>query len=75
MEEESYEVHKVVDKRVNKNRRVEYQVDWGPRYTQGRYTWEPEANLKNAKDKIGDYLQSLGGGAVDSERRKRKKKK
>ena len=70
-------VHKVVDKRISKSRRVEYQVDWGPRYGADRYSWEPEANLpvKNAKDKIGDYLQSLGAGAVDSERRKRKKKK
>ena len=75
MEEESYVVHKVVDKRISKSRRVEYQVDWGPSYGADRYSWEPEANLKNAKDKIGDYLQSLGGGAVDSERRKRKKKK
>ena len=75
MEEESYEVHKVVDKRVTKNRRVEYQVDWGPRYGADRYSWEPEANLKNAKDKISDYLMSLGAGAVDSGRRKRKTKK
>ena len=68
-------MHKVVDKRVTKNRRVEYQVDCGPRYTQGRYTWEPEANLKNAQDKISDYLMSLGAGAVDGGRRKRKTKK
>ena len=70
-------MHKVVDKRVTKSRRVEYQVDWGPRYTQDRYSWEPEANLKNAnlKDKISDYLMSLGAGAVDGGRRKRKTKK
>ena len=75
MEEESYEVHKVVDQRVGKNRRVEYQVDWDPRYGANRHSWEPEANLKNAKDKIGDYLMTLGAGAVDSGRRKRKTKK
>ena len=68
-------MHKVVDKRVTKNRRVEYQVDWGPRYGANRYSWELEANLKNAKDKISDYLMSLGAGAVDGGRRKRKTKK
>ena len=66
-------MHKVVDKRVNKNRRVEYQVDWGPRYTQDRYSWEPEANYVGAQDKIAEYLAQ--GTAVQADKPKGKRKR
>ena len=52
--EEEYIVEKIVDSRTHRGRK-EYLVEWAGYGPEGR-TWEPRANLKNAKDKVTEYL-------------------
>ena len=61
-------MHKVVDKRVSKNRRVEYQVDWGPRYTQGRYTWEPHKGESEEREGQDWRLPAVARGRGSGQR-------
>ena len=55
-EHEEFIVEKVLDKRL-KYKKVEYLVHW-KNYTITDRTWEPAANLKNARDLIIEYEQS-----------------
>jgi hypothetical protein len=56
--EEAWEVEQVVDKRVRKRGRgrpvVEYLVRWKG-YPDWEKTWEPEKNLRAAKEAVEDY--------------------
>ena len=56
--EEEYEVEQILDKRIRqygKSAKTQYLVKWKG-YPEYDATWEPEANLKNAQEKIQDYL-------------------
>jgi len=58
--EEAWEVESVVAERVRRfgrGRRVEYLVKWKG-YPEYEKTWEPEGNLKGAKEKINEYKKS-----------------
>jgi hypothetical protein len=53
-----YEVEAVLDSRQARRGR-EFLVHWKG-YGDFDRTWEPESNLENAKEKLNDYLQSVG---------------
>ena len=48
-----FEVHSILDSRFRR-RKLEYLVDW-IRYDASDRTWEPAANLTNAKDATTTY--------------------
>ena len=46
---------------------IEYKVDWGKKWKEGRYTWEPVTNLNHCPDKIEAFLR--GGAAAGNKGR------
>ena len=48
-----YEVEKVLDSRIFR-RKLQYEVKWEG-WDEGHITWEPEENLKNAREAIDDF--------------------
>ena len=51
---------------------IEYKVDWGKKWKEGRYTWEPVTNLNHCPDKIEAFLRS--GAAAGNKGRGKKRK-
>ena len=51
---------------------IEYKVDWGKKWKEGRYTWEPVTNLNHCPDKIEAFLRS-GAAAGNKGRGKQRK--
>ena len=72
--ENEYTVQNIVDSRIGKDCVTEYLVDWGAKWGEERYGWEPVTNLTHCGDKIEEYLRrkehpgNKGGG----KKRKRK---
>ena len=56
--EEEYEVDSIISHR-KKGKRTEYLVSWKG-YGAAENTWEPEANLKNAKQELQRYKKQVG---------------
>lgn len=49
-----FEVEEIVDSRV-RNKKIEYRVHWAGYPKKKDYTWEPEVNVQNAREKVEEF--------------------
>eukprot|EP00092_Neocalanus_flemingeri_P087793 GFUD01110853.1.p1 GENE.GFUD01110853.1~~GFUD01110853.1.p1 ORF type:complete len:259 (+),score=91.30 GFUD01110853.1:42-779(+) len=59
IEEEDYEVEKIIEKRTAKKGKVEYLVKWKNFDDPADYTWEPSNNLKAVKHLVDKFEKDL----------------
>ena len=68
---EEFEVEEIINHRKRRRGRrttIEYLIFWKS-YLAHEMTWEPENNVKNAQEKIGEYYRRVEGNTSPKEGR------